>query len=610
VSLSRALGVPLDPPRLREWQARALAAYDGSGAPRDFLVTATPGSGKTAFALALAGRLLAARAVTRVIVVAPTDHLRTQWAHAAHRVGLPLDPTLSNAIGPVGPDFLGYVTTYAQVAGKPLLHRRRTEARKTLVILDEIHHAGDGLSWGLAVEEAFDPAVRRVSLSGTPFRTRADERIPFVRYEDAEGDLRSVADYGYGYREALADGVVRPVVFAAYTGVSRWRNSAGEVIAASLSEPLTREAEMAAWRTALDPRGKWVPHVIAAMDDRISQIRAAGMADAAGVVLASDQDDARAYAEIVRRVTGTRPALILSDDPRASSKIEKFAASDERIAVCVRMISEGVDIPRAACLAWLTAYRTPLFFAQAVGRVVRARRRAESATVFLPAVRPLLILAAELEAERSHVLRAAPPGRILTRPRRPNRTSGRWPSGRHWRRRPPSRMSCMAAGRCSAMTGTGRRPTPSRTIWGCRACSPPGRPRICSRGGTRTFGPGWPACRTMTARTFPRVPGSEPAPYAGRSTRSWRRSRPGPAGRMPPCMRRYGSRCPARLRRAQALRCWPRDVITCLGCAERRPYPVSSTRQRALRCWPAPGRKPPGRLLPGAHRRCPSGGQE
>jgi len=413
VSLSRALGVPLDPPRLREWQARALAAYDGSGAPRDFLVTATPGSGKTAFALALAGRLLAARAVTRVIVVAPTDHLRTQWAHAAHRVGLPLDPTLSNAIGPVGPDFLGYVTTYAQVAGKPLLHRRRTEARKTLVILDEIHHAGDGLSWGLAVEEAFDPAVRRVSLSGTPFRTRADERIPFVRYEDAEGDLRSVADYGYGYREALADGVVRPVVFAAYTGVSRWRNSAGEVIAASLSEPLTREAEMAAWRTALDPRGKWVPHVIAAMDDRISQIRAAGMADAAGVVLASDQDDARAYAEIVRRVTGTRPALILSDDPRASSKIEKFAASDERIAVCVRMISEGVDIPRAACLAWLTAYRTPLFFAQAVGRVVRARRRAESATVFLPAVRPLLILAAELEAERSHVLRAAPLGEDL-----------------------------------------------------------------------------------------------------------------------------------------------------------------------------------------------------
>jgi hypothetical protein len=88
------------------------------------------------------------------------------------------------------------------------------------------------------------------------------------------------------------------------------------------------------------------------------------------------------------------------------------------------MISEGVDIPRAACLAWLTAYRTPLFFAQAVGRVVRARRRGESATVFLPAVRPLLTLAAELEAERGHVLRAAPPGEELDPPVAPEDQPG------------------------------------------------------------------------------------------------------------------------------------------------------------------------------------------
>ena len=69
------------------------------------------------------------------------------------------------------------------------------------------------------------------------------------------------------------------------------------------------------------------------------------------------------------------------------------------------MISEGVDIPRAACLAWLTSYRTPLFFAQAVGRVVRARRPGETATVYLPAVRPLLTLAADLESERDRVVR-------------------------------------------------------------------------------------------------------------------------------------------------------------------------------------------------------------
>lgn len=392
---------------LRAWQQAALEQYEQQS-PKDFLVTATPGAGKTTFALTLAARLLQRREVARIVVVCPTDHLRLQWADAADAMGIVLDPGLTNAVGPVRAGTQGYVTTYAQVAGKPMLHAARATAVKSLVILDEVHHAGDGLSWGEAVEEAFGFAARRLCLTGTPFRTKPDERIPFVRYEEdsfeGEGGLVSRADYTYGYKEALADSVVRPVVFAAYTGTSRWRNSAGEVVAASLSEAGTRSVEMQAWRTALDPKGQWVPHVIAAMDDRITHLRETGIPDAAGLILASDQDDARAYAKIVRRVTGKAPELILSDDPKASKKIERFASGSARIAVCVRMISEGVDVPRAAVLAWMTSYRTPLFFAQAVGRVVRARAPHESATVFLPAVRPLLSLAASMEEQRNHVM--------------------------------------------------------------------------------------------------------------------------------------------------------------------------------------------------------------
>ncbi len=401
------VALEVDARPLRRWQIDALADYEARQ-PANYLATATPGAGKTTFALTVAERLLRRRIIRRVIVVAPTDHLRTQWAKAAGEFGIVLDPNVGNDNNRLRADADGYVTTYAQVAAHPMRHYGRASAVSTLVILDEIHHAGDGHTWGEAISEAFDPATRRLALTGTPFRTNPQERIPFVAYEtNGDGELESQADFSYGYADALGDSVVRPVYFAAYSGVSRWMDSAGQMLSANLSEPLTKAMEEAAWRTALDPEGDWVRHVIAAVDDRITHLRANGVPDAGGLLLASDQEAARAYAKIVKKVTGHTPVVILSDDPKASKKITAFAEGDARIAVCVRMVSEGVDIPRVCVLGFLTSYRTPLFFAQAVGRVVRARARHEAATVFLPAVRPLLTLAAELEEQRTHVLRSA-----------------------------------------------------------------------------------------------------------------------------------------------------------------------------------------------------------
>jgi superfamily II DNA or RNA helicase len=128
------------------------------------------------------------------------------------------------------------------------------------------------------------------------------------------------------------------------------------------------------------------------------------MPDAAGLVIAGDHADARAYAALLRGLTGKRPVVVLSDDPTATKKIAAFATSDERWMVAVRMVSEGVDIPRLAVGVYATSVSTALYFAQAVGRFVRARRRGETASVFLPSVPVLLGFAAELEAERDHVL--------------------------------------------------------------------------------------------------------------------------------------------------------------------------------------------------------------
>jgi hypothetical protein len=68
------------------------------------------------------------------------------------------------------------------------------------------------------------------------------------------------------------------------------------------------------------------------------------------------------------------------------------------------MVSEGVDVPRLAVGVYATTTSTPLYFAQAVGRFVRARRRGETASVFLPSVPRLLGFASEMELERDHVL--------------------------------------------------------------------------------------------------------------------------------------------------------------------------------------------------------------
>ena len=372
---------------------------------RDFLVAATPGAGKTTFALRLAARLFAEGTVSRLVVVTPTDHLRGQWAAAGERAGILLDANFRNADRDFGAQYAGVSVTYAQVAASPAVHRRLVERRPTLVVLDEVHHGGDALSWGDAIREAFGGAVRRLSLTGTPFRSD-DAPIPFVRYQrQPDGSQISESDYQYGYSRALADGVVRPVLFLAYSGTVRWRTKMGEVMSAVLDGVGPRDLVAGAWRTALDPAGEWIGQVLRAADRRLDEVRK-GMPDAGGLVIAGDQRSARAYATLLQRICGEPVTVVLSDEAGASAHIAEFAEGRQRWMVAVRMVSEGVDVPRLAVGVYATSASTPLYFAQVIGRFVRARRRGETATVFLPSVAQVLGLAHGLEQERDHVIGA------------------------------------------------------------------------------------------------------------------------------------------------------------------------------------------------------------
>src|ERR1700733_13581694 len=83
---------------LRAWQRSALARYLAA-TPQDFLAVATPGAGKTAFALRVASELLADRVIEAITVVTPPEHLKHQWSARAAQVGIAVDPDFRNSTG-------------------------------------------------------------------------------------------------------------------------------------------------------------------------------------------------------------------------------------------------------------------------------------------------------------------------------------------------------------------------------------------------------------------------------------------------------------------------------------------------------------------------------
>jgi len=389
---------------LRAWQVAALEALDRHGGD-SFLASATPAAGKTTFGLHVAHRMLASGAADRVVVVAPTTHICRQWAADAGRYGIDLEPNRPNADGPEPRDRHGIAVTYQTIAAGPGVHRRRAAAVRTLLIADEPHHMGDQAAWGRTAMEAFGPAVLKLLLSGTPFRSD-NSAIPWVAYGD---DGLSRADYAYSYTEALMDRVCRPVTFCTYDGDMEWV-SEGRIRRADFSVGLPAQEAARRLRTALDPDGDWMGQVLRDADARLRRIRAGDHPEAGGLVIAADKEHADRIAARLGRLDGERPPVVTSDDPGASRRIAAFAASEEAWLVSVLMVSEGVDIPRLRVGVYATAARTELFFRQVVGRFIRrtARPRRQMAWVHMASDPRMKELAAAIEEERNHALGLEP----------------------------------------------------------------------------------------------------------------------------------------------------------------------------------------------------------
>jgi superfamily II DNA or RNA helicase len=405
---------------LRAWQqaaAAAVLAHDQDS----FLASATPAAGKTTFGLHVAHRMLAEGRVARVAVIAPTTHICRQWALDAARYGIDLEPNRPNAAGPEPRDRHGVAVTYATLAAGLAVHRRRCAESPTLLIADEPHHMGELAAWGRSTLAAFERARFRLLLSGTPFRSD-NTPIPWVDYD---GDSVSRADFSYGYTDALLDGICRPVTFHTYGGDMEWMSD-GRRRRADFEVALPAAEAARRLRTALDPDGDWVEHVLRDAHGELSALRAGPHPDAGGLVVAIDKEHADRLAARLARVTGERPEIVTSDAADASQRIQRFAAGSGSWLVSVLMVSEGVDIPRLRVGVYATTARTELFFRQVVGRFIRRTPapREQMSHLFLPSDPALKRLAGQIEDERNHALEQLSEGEAVERGERTESEDG------------------------------------------------------------------------------------------------------------------------------------------------------------------------------------------
>lgn len=397
----------------REWQhsfLRMAAEIVGIGGTK-ILADVCPAAGKTRAGTALALVMMDYDLADIVIVLAPTIDITKGWQRTFAEVGI--------SVARIGelPTFkqlhttrrIGIVLTYQALAASAWLVtqlRALCERRRTVVILDEIHHSGEGKAWGETTGQAFVSAVLRVGLSATMFR-HDDVPIPLLDYHGRVG----IPHFAYTYGEALRDRIVRAVVF-------RWFGGAaipGRLVAEGFSplwdfsdSRLSIHERRELLRETLSGNSELVQAMVGEASAFIAEIRQKHLPNAGVLHIRSRVEDARHGFAYTQDELGEGSVLATSSDESVEQPIDAFRHGDMLHLHSVGQIKEGVDIPRLMVLVYMTSTRTQLAFAQAIGRVLRIHGGAtggyETAHVICYFDPQLVKFAERLERETTHVL--------------------------------------------------------------------------------------------------------------------------------------------------------------------------------------------------------------
>lgn len=409
-------------PTLRPWQLDAmdLLLDAWTNKPEEkVLVAASPGAGKTWFAIAASLQAFRDHDVELVVVVTPSINIKGQWrdnfikagvsAHAQadneamrFRVDNQLDPT---------DGWRAICVTYAQLAKDADLFAEIARRRKTLVIADEVHHADDMECYGRALEQLAEVAHRRLALSGTPFNSSggALAMCPSIELLDDTGRAIRKADplYTYSYAHAIRHKACRPTEFIKVLGkgVSTYKSLSNNATWQKIID-LARENKTDSIGPLLDPEGEFF---LKMAKDALSALHDLKRLDAkaAMLVVAKDKEHGSKVCRLLESLcranvawAGYQTCEIYNDTPKAHDRIRQLERDATDIVVTVRMLSEGVDVKRLRVGLYATDYRTRMFFIQFVGRFIRWEDRlddAQHARVIIPAHVDLVNFAREIE---------------------------------------------------------------------------------------------------------------------------------------------------------------------------------------------------------------------
>lgn len=409
-------------PALRDWQldAKALLLNVWKTNPdAKPLIAASPGAGKTWFAVAASQHAFQDHGIELVVIVAPSINIKGQWRDTFKKAGIAAHAQadneamrfrVDNRLDPTD-GWRAICVTYAQLSKDADLFVEIARRRKTLVIADEVHHADDMECYGRALEQLAEVAALRLALSGTPFNSTggALAMCPSVELLDDTGRAVRKADplYSYSYANAIRHKACRPAEFVKVLGkgLSTYKSLSNNQTWQKIID-LARENKTDSIGPLLDPDGEFF---VKMAKDALSALHDLKQSDsrAALLVVAKDKDHGARVCRLIESLCRAnadwsryQTCEIYNDTPKAHERIRQLERDATDIVITVRMISEGVDVKRLRVGLYATDYRTRMFFIQFVGRFIRWEDRlddAQHARVVIPAHVDLVNFAREIE---------------------------------------------------------------------------------------------------------------------------------------------------------------------------------------------------------------------